>query len=134
MANSMLPSWVSPPALGGSSMPGTPNGISRSASAPSPQAINPNAWDGLGTNTNANQAPASSQSIMGSGVSNVGQPTNGAGLSLPQNIQQLLQMYNQQNGSGFQGLQQVQGNPFANLGSNIQPWGQSATGGIYGGT
>jgi hypothetical protein len=147
MANNsgVIPSWVSPPigtapvnaagqsVAGGfqqTSNPAQSVGISKNAGAPQPQQINPNAWDGLGQNTNANQTPAPQ-------VSNVGQPIAGSAIgnmNLPQNVQQLLQMFTQQNGSGFQGLQQVQGNPFANLGSNVSGWGQQTSNGIYGGT
>lgn len=132
MVNS-LPSWVQQPQqLGGASSPmagATAPMAPAAAPTPAQQVHNPNAWDGIGPNTNQN-APQQ--------VSNIGSPVSGANvgnLNLPQNMQQILSMFMNNGGQGFQGFQPVQGNPFANNGANLNQWGSaSGPGGIYGGT
>lgn len=132
MAN--LPSWVAQPqAQNNGAMLGASTPMQSAQAAPfSPaqQQKNPNSWDGIGPNTNQN-APQVTE--MGSPVS----ASNVGSLNLPPQMQQILQMFQQMGGQGFNGLQPVQGNPFApnGNGANLSQWGTNSTsGGIYGGT
>lgn len=134
MAN--LPSWVAQsntsavqqPMLGASAP--MQSAQATAPLTPAQQQKNPNSWDGIGPNTNQN-APQ---------VSNMGNPvdaSNVGSLNLPPQMQQILQMFQQMGGQGFNGLQPVQGNPFApnGNGANLSQWGANSTsGGIYGGT
>jgi hypothetical protein len=138
MANN-LPSWVQQPQQSGASTPYANNSnmaganapmVPTAAPTPAQQVHNPNAWDGIGPNTNQD-APQQ--------VNNSGDPihaSNVGSLNLPPQMQQFLSAFQQMGGQGFQGFQPVQGNPFAvNNGANINQWGTaSGPGGIYGGT
>ena len=124
-----LPSWVAQTNTnavqqnGAGAMPMAPAPLT-----PAQQQKNPNAWDGIGPNTNQN---AQQVTDMGNPVS----ASNVGSLNLPPQMQQILQMFQQMGGQGFNGLQPVQGNPFANTGANLGSWGAaSGPGGIYGGT
>lgn len=125
------PQGASTPMLGSGDAAGSNVAGTNAPTASNPSHTNANAWDGIGLNTNQNQTPDPFQSH----VTNVGNPVDASGANLPPNMQQMLSAFMNMGGQGFQGFQPVAGNPFANLGQNINQWGRGSTAsGVYGGT
>jgi hypothetical protein len=97
--------------------------------------VNPNPWDGIGPDTNKIAQSNANQTNNNGGMiapgTNEFNQTMG---NLSPQQQQILQMFMNNGGGGFQGFSPVQGNPFQPTGANINNWGATPNNGIYGGT